>query len=98
MKIKGRLDGLIIRGGLNIYPAEIENAIRDDQRVKAVVVFGDNNKYTAQICMKIAGDFKNIEEVRQMCTDRLPRHQIPAKIELVKELPQSGSGKIVRGY
>ena len=98
LKIKGRLDGLIIRAGMNIYPAEIENAVKVDPRVKEVVVYGMNQKdLTMQICMKIAGDFKDVGEVRQMCALRLPSHQMPSCIELVKELPKNGSGKIIRG-
>lgn len=97
LRIKGRLDGLIIRGGMNIYPAEVENSIKKDPRVKEVVVFGANDNLTTQIHMKIAGDFKDISEVKQMCIDLLPNYQVPTHIELVSELPKNGSGKIIRG-
>ena len=97
LKIKGRYDNLIIRGGMNIYPQEIENALRKNPKVKDVLVYGTKDKYnTMQICMKISGDFKNIDEVKEVCLAMLPKFQIPTYIELIDELPRNASGKIIR--
>ena len=49
-----------------------------------------------QIGLKIAGDFRSIEEVRELCAKALPKFQIPTVIEIVDELPKSISGKIIR--
>ncbi len=97
LRIKGRSDDLIIRGGMNIYPIEIENEIRKDPRVEEVSVFGINNSDTGtQIGMKISGKFKNADEVKKLCIEVLPSFQIPAKIELLEKLPKNASGKIIR--
>lgn len=97
LKIKGRCDELIIRSGMNIYPAEIELAMKKDPRVGEVYVYGIKNSYGTQIGMKISGTFSNVDEVKKLCNEVLPAFQIPSKIELLEELEKNGSGKIIRG-
>lgn len=97
LKIKGRADDLIIRAGMNIYPQEVEGALKSDPRVREVFVYGTKNVNCGmQVNMKIAGDFESIGDVRQLCMELLPSFQIPTVIELVDQLPKNGSGKMVR--
>ncbi len=96
LKIKGRNDDLIIKSGMNVYPAEIEGVIKQDPRVKEVLVYGFHNSFGTQIGMKLVGDFPSKEDVKQLCRKRLPFFQVPSAIELVEELPKNGSGKIIR--
>lgn len=97
LKIKGRNDDLIIRAGMNIYPAEVEEALKKDPRVRELLVHKVDTTYMGeQIGLKIAGSFRNISEVRELCAKALPKFQIPTVIELVDELPKSISGKIIR--
>lgn len=96
LKIKGRNDDLIIRSGMNIYPAEIEAVLKTDPRVREVLIYDYNDRFGTQIGMRMAGDFKTVAEVKQLCIDLLPSFQIPSKIELVAELKRNGSGKIIR--
>ena len=97
LKIKGRNDDLIIKGGINVYPQEIEGTLKKDKRVKEVLVYGIDNPYSGvQIGMKIAGDFSNISEVKGLCADLLSEFQIPNQIILLEELPKSATGKIIR--
>ena len=96
LKIKGRNDDLIIKSGMNVYPAEIEGVIKQDPRVKEVLVYGYHNSFGTQIGMKLVGDFSSTEEVKQLCMKVLPSFQVPSVIELVGELPKNGSGKIIR--
>lgn len=97
LKIKGRNDDLIIKAGMNIYPAEVEYELKRDSRVKEVLVYGFDTISGKQIGMKIVGDFLSVDEVRKLCIEHLPLFQIPQVIELVDELPKNGSGKIIRG-
>ena len=98
LRIKGRNDDLIIRAGMNIYPQEIESVLKRDKRVREILVYGLVHPYAGvQIGMKVAGDFKTIDEVKQLCMQTLPSYQMPSVIELLEELPKNGSGKIVRG-
>jgi acyl-CoA synthetase (AMP-forming)/AMP-acid ligase II len=96
LKIKGRNDDLIIKAGMNIYPAEIESTLKCDPRVKEVLAFSYENRFGTQIGLKIAGDFPSVSEIRELCNKLLPPFQRPSKIELVKELLKNGSGKIIR--
>ena len=98
LKIKGRSDDLIIKAGMNIYPQEIEGALRLDPRVHEVLVHGKNHeKHGVQIVLTIAGDFSDVAEVKELCRSHLPTYQMPTYISLVEEIPKNGSGKIVRG-
>ena len=98
LKIKGRSDDLIIRAGMNIYPQEIEGALKADTRVKEVLAFGiPSRRMSMRIGIKIAGDFANTDEVKKLCMELLPSYQVPSVIILLDELPQNGSGKILRG-
>lgn len=98
LKIKGRNDDLIIKSGMNIYPAEIEGALKQDPRVKEVLIYGFDNPLGTQIGMKLVGDFACVEEAKQLCQTLLPSFQIPSVIELLDELPQNGSGKVIRRF
>ncbi len=94
--IKGRVDDMIIKGGMNIYPAEIENAMKQDDRVKDVLVYGYVDRFGVQIGMKITGAFSTEDEVRQLCLHLLPSYQMPTDIKLLSNIHRNGSGKIVR--
>ena len=96
LKIKGRSDGLIIKSGMNIYPAEIEAALKTDPRVKEVLAYGIESKHGMQIGLKIAGDFNSVSEVKKLCSECLPYFQIPNHIEIMPEISKNGSGKIIR--
>ena len=97
LKIKGRNDDLIIKAGMNIYPAEVEGTLKQDTRVKEVLIYGvDNRLFGTQIGMKVVGEFSSIEEIKKLCIKSLPPFQVPTIIELVDELPKNASGKIIR--
>ena len=97
LKIKGRSDDLIIRAGMNIYPAEIEATLKKDGRVREVLAHKvETTSMGTQIGLKIAGEFNNVDDVKKMCANLLPKFQMPIVIELFEELPKNGSGKIIR--
>lgn len=96
LKIKGRNDDLIIKSGMNIYPAEVEESIKRDTRVKEVLVYGFENQFGKQIGMKICGDFSSVDEVRQLCMAVLPPYEIPSRIEILPMLQKNNSGKVIR--
>lgn len=98
-RIVGRLKDLIIRGGENVYPREIEEFLYTHPKVKDVQVVGiPSKKYgeevTAFIQLKSdAGDTKE-DEIREFCKDQISYHKIPRYIFFVKEFPATASGKI----
>lgn len=96
LTIRGRRDDMIIRAGMNIYPAEIEGALKQDPRVKEVLAYGFRHPTGTQIGLKIAGDFSSAEEVRRLCMQVLPAYEVPSAITLLDELPKNASGKVIR--
>ena len=87
---------MIIRGGMNIYPQEIENALMQDSRVEDVLAYGTKDNDVTHIGIKIKGNFNNTKEVKEMCIKLLPTYQVSNIIEIVNEIPKNGSGKKIR--
>ena len=96
--ITGRIKDMIIRGGENIYPREIENFIYNMPQVEAIEVAGvPSKKYGEQVgaFIKIkAGNHLSEEEVQEFCRGKIARYKIPKYIFFVDEFPMTASGKI----
>lgn len=97
-KITGRIKEMIIRGGENIYPREIEEFLHKHPKVRDVYVVGvPDKKYGEQLLAvvipepgeKITGD-----ELVEYCTNRIARHKIPRYWEFTDEVPMTASGKV----
>jgi len=88
---------MIIRGGMNIYPQEIEKNLSQDIRVREVMAYGIPDTFSGEkIGLRIAGDFANRDQVLRLCQRMLLPYQMPSVVELVDALPKNGSGKIIR--
>ncbi|MBQ7875561.1 MAG: AMP-binding protein [Oscillospiraceae bacterium] len=99
-KITGRLKDMIIRGGENIYPKEIEEFIYTHEKVRDVQVIGvPDKKYgeeiMAQIVLKEPGSM-TVEEMADYIKGRLARHKVPRYIEFVDGFPMNAAGKILK--
>ena len=97
-RITGRIKDMIIRGGENIYPREIENFIYNMPEVEAVEVVGvPSKKYGEQVGAFIklkAGQELTEEAVQEFCRGKIARYKIPQYIFFVDEFPMTASGKI----
>jgi fatty-acyl-CoA synthase len=97
-KITGRIKDMIIRGGENIYPREIEEFLYTHPKVLDVQVVGiPSEKYGEEVAAYIIlkeGETAEPEEFRKFCTDRIAFHKIPAFFFFVDEYPATASGKI----
>lgn len=95
--ILSRIDDMIIRGGINIYPKEIENAVCSIKGVQEAVVYGErDNRAGQKIKIKAVAPKANLSDIFRECQKILPSYQWPDSIELVDSLPRNSSGKIVR--
>jgi fatty-acyl-CoA synthase len=98
IRITGRLKELIIRGGENIYPAEIENAIRTHQAVHDVAVVGVPDErmgeQVAAFVQLTAGCKSTIDELSEFARRSLAPHKVPRVWRFVDEFPLTPSGKI----
>ena len=97
-RITGRIKEMIIRGGENIYPREIENFLYKMPQIEAVEVAGiPSPKYGEEVgaFIKIKeGSSLTEEEVRLYCRGQIARYKIPKYIFFVAGYPMTASGKI----
>lgn len=92
----GRLRDMIIRGGENIYPAEIENVLQQHEAVAEVAVFGVPDDYYGEIvaaAVKLARPVA-ASELQALCAARIAKFKVPAVIFAVERFPLTPSGKI----
>lgn len=98
VSITGRAKDMIIRGGENLFPAEIEHAVRALDQVGDVAVIGvPDDRYGEVCCAYVrlaAGQTLELEEFRLLLTGRLARYKIPAHLRKVDQLPLTPSGKV----
>jgi len=97
-KVTGRIKDMIIRGGENIYPRELEEFIFTHPKVQNVQVVGiPDPKYGEQVLAAIHlknGNQATAEEFIEFCKGKIARHKIPKYWEFVDEYPMTASGKI----
>lgn len=94
--IKCRRDNMIIRSGMNIYPQEIENALKQDERIRDVIAFGvKNDTVSEKIHINVVTSLSRLE-VFEVCRTYLPVYQLPDVIDIVEEIPKNASGKVIR--
>ena len=97
-RITGRIKDMIIRGGENIYPREIEEFLYQMEGIKDVQVAGIPSKKYGEAVGAFIILHKGIEmnefDVREFCTGKIARYKIPKYIFFVDEFPMTGSGKI----
>jgi fatty-acyl-CoA synthase len=97
-RITGRIKDMIIRGGENIYPREIEEFLYHMPGVKDVQVAAvPSKKYGEEVGAFIIlheGASIEPEDVREFCKGKIARYKIPKYVFFVKEYPLTGSGKI----
>ena len=94
--IEGRRSDLIITGGVNVYPAEVERTLRELDGVRDVCVVGrDDPRWGQRVCAVVAGDVTS-EQVDDFATSHLAPYKRPKTICHVETLPLTHSGKIDR--
>jgi acyl-CoA synthetase (AMP-forming)/AMP-acid ligase II len=98
VSITGRVKEMIIRGGENIYPAEIEDAMRELPQVADVGVVGvPSERYGEEVAAYVRcrpGTDLTLEQVREALGGRIARFKVPAHLRVVEELPLTPSGKV----
>jgi fatty-acyl-CoA synthase len=97
-KIVGRIKDMVIRGGENIYPREIEEFLYRHPKIQDVQVFGvPDERYGEELCAWIklrGGETLTADEVRAFCHDQIAHYKIPRHIRFVDEFPMTVTGKM----
>ncbi len=97
-QIVGRIKDMVIRGGENLYPREIEEYIYGHPAVEDVQVIGvPDDKYGEELCACISlrsGETASEEDIRAFCKDEIAHHKIPRYIRFVEDFPMTITGKV----
>ena len=98
VKVVGRLKDMIIRGGENIYPREIEEFLFTHPKIQDAKVIGvPDEKYGEEVCVWVQlkeGEQLSEEEIRQFCKEHIAYFKVPRYIRLVSEFPMTVTGKV----
>jgi len=98
VRITGRIKDMIIRGGENVYPREIEEFLYTHPGIQEVQVFGvPDEKYGEQVAAWIQvkdGVTLTDQDVRDFCAGQITHFKVPKYIKLVKEFPMTVTGKM----
>ena len=92
----GRLRDMIIRGGENIYPAEIENLLRGHAAIAEIAVFGVADSYYGEVVGAAVKASRPVtaDSLSAFCQGRIARFKIPSRYFTVETFPMTASGKI----
>jgi len=98
--IVDRVKDMIIRGGVNIYPVEIEGVLSQMPAIADVAVVGKKDQELGEIVVAfvVTRDSKEVslEDIKQFCTDKLANYKIPSEIIEVDKIPRTPTGKILK--
>ncbi len=98
--IVGREDDMIVSGGENVYPLEVENLLNGDGRIVEAAVVGVDDERFGQVLKAVIvvadGEILTEDDVKKLVTGRLARFKVPKIIEFTDALPRTATGKLLR--
>ncbi len=98
--IRGRRNELILRGGANVYPAEVERVILEDPRVAAVAVLGIAHPRLGERVVAAVepepGESPTPEGLEAHCRSQLAAYKVPDQIVIVESLPRNAMAKVIK--
>jgi fatty-acyl-CoA synthase len=94
----GRIKDMVIRGGENIYPREVEEFLYTNSKIAEVQVFGvPDPRMGEEICAWVQlhpGETMTADELKDFCRDQITHFKIPRHVRFVDEYPMTVTGKI----
>ncbi|WP_040378977.1 long-chain-fatty-acid--CoA ligase [Dethiobacter alkaliphilus] len=98
--IADRIKDMIISGGFNIYPREVEEVLYEHPKVQEAAVVGIPDSYRGETVKAYLvlreGEEATEKEIRKYCEERLAKYKIPRTLEFRSELPKSTIGKVLK--
>jgi fatty-acyl-CoA synthase len=98
VNIVGRIKDMVIRGGENVYPREIEEFLYRHPKIQDVQVFGvPDQRYGEELCAWVRlrdGETASIEDIRGFCDGQIAHYKIPRYVKFVDAFPMTVTGKI----
>jgi acyl-CoA synthetase (AMP-forming)/AMP-acid ligase II len=98
--ISGRRNELILRGGANVYPAEVERILQEDPRVAGCAVLGiEDERLGERVVAAVElepGQQASADELVGHCREQLARYKVPEQLVFVETLPRNAMSKVVK--
>jgi long-chain acyl-CoA synthetase len=94
--IVGREKNMILYGGVNVFPEEIETVLLRHPDVEEAVVIGMNDPYWGQVPVAVIKGYASKKDLKKLCMDNLSSYKLPRKWFFVEDIPHTTSGKIAR--
>jgi fatty-acyl-CoA synthase len=98
VNIAGRIKDMVIRGGENIYPREVEEFLYGHPAIEDVQVIGvPDAKYGEELCAWVklrSGETLSLEDLREFCTGKIAHYKIPRYLRISGEFPMTVTGKV----
>lgn len=99
LRVLGREGGLVITGGFNVYPSEVENVLKSLSGIEEAIVLGVDDSYLGKrLVAVVQGDFSCLETVVAQAGETLARHKVPREFYRVDAWPLTTSGKVARKH
>jgi fatty-acyl-CoA synthase len=97
-RIRGRLKDMVISGGENVYPAEVEAVLHEHPAVIEAAVVGRPDERWGEVCVAFVAlrDETPEDELIAHCRERLARFKVPKAVHVVDALPRSGMNKVLK--
>lgn len=96
--VEGRTDDMVVVGGENVYPVEIEEVIEGISGVKEAAVLGvADEEYGEVLAAFVVGDVYE-DEVIKTCKEELASYKVPKRVTTLDELPRTSTGKVVKRH
>ncbi|MEA2447261.1 MAG: fatty-acyl-CoA synthase [Actinomycetota bacterium] len=94
--VESRSDDMVVVGGENVYPVEVEEVIENIEGVNEVTVLGvEDDEYGHVLAAFVVGNVTP-EKVKSACKSELASFKVPRKVKVVKELPRTSTGKVLK--
>jgi fatty-acyl-CoA synthase len=98
--VEGREDDMIVSGGENVFPSEVEDLLSTHEAVADVAVVGmDDDRFGQRLkafVVRRPGVSVEADDLRAFVKSRLARYKIPRDVEFLDELPRNPTGKVLR--
>jgi fatty-acyl-CoA synthase len=99
LHVDGRDDEMIVSGGENVFPREVEDLLADHPKIDEAAVVGvDDEEWGQRLAAFIvkSGDGLSEDEVKKYVKENLAKYKVPRDVEFLDELPRNATGKVVK--
>ncbi|KXZ20847.1 acyl-CoA synthetase [Bacillus nakamurai] len=94
--VAGRENGMIVYGGLNVFPEEIERVLNACPGVRKAAVVGVPDDYWGKIAVAVIDGNAGVKELKKQCREKLSAYKVPKRWLYTENIPETAGGKIAR--